>query len=109
MNTEITAKLNELSADKEFLKELFELDSPEKIQEKFAEKGVELSLDEVKTIIAGVVDAAEKKAGEELDESALESVAGGFAITAAMIGWGVMALMTVGGFVIGWKAAKGKC
>lgn len=108
MNTEITAKLNELSADKEFLKELFELDSPEKIQEKFAEKGVELSLDEVKTIIAGVVDAAEKKTGEELDESALESVAGGFAITAA-IGWGVMALMTVGGFVIGWKAAKGKC
>lgn len=106
---DINAKLNELSADKKFLKELFELDSPEKIQEKFAEKGVELSLDEVKTIIAGVVDAAEKKTGEELDESALESVAGGFAITTAMIGWGVMALMTAGGFVIGWKAAKGKC
>lgn len=108
MNTEITTKLNELSADKEFLKELFELDSPEKIQAKFAEKGVELSLEEVKAIITGVVDAAEKKSGEELDETALDGVAGGFAITAA-IGWGVMALMAVGGFAIGWSAAKGKC
>ena len=108
MSIDLHEKLETVSADKEFVKELFELDSPEKIQAKFAEKGIELSLDEVKAIVVGVVDAVERNGAEELDETTLEGVAGGFAVSAA-IGLCVIALMAAGGFAIGWKLAKGKC
>lgn len=108
MNVNVNERLKGLSADKGFLKELFEQDSPEKIQAKFAERGVELSLDEVKELVVAVVDAAETHGTDELNEDSLEDVAGGV-VLASLIGWGVMALMTAGGIAVGWKLAKNKC
>ena len=109
MNNDLMERLDAISNDAEYLKELFEQDSPEKIQAKFAERGVVLTIEEVKEIIVKVVDAVDTQRNGELNEISLEEVSGGFAITASVIGWGVATLMTVGGIAIGWRRAKGKC
>ena len=60
MNTNLKEKLDAISQDTEYLKDLFEQDTPEKIQAKFAEKGIELTIDEVKDIIVKMVDYLKK-------------------------------------------------
>lgn len=104
---ELMQKLKEVEKDADFMKMLFEQDSPEKIQGAFATKGIELTLDEVKTLVVNVMNSVEKKDGE-IDEAALDAVSGGFAIS-AMIGLVCAALMAAGGAAIGWRLAKGKC
>ena len=107
--SDLKEKLAELQQDPEFLKYLFAQDTPEKIQSAFSEKGITLSLDEVKAIVKNTVDSLEgDTATEELNEAQLEAVAGGFAIT-ALVGWACMAALAGSGIVIGWKLAKGKC
>lgn len=104
---ELMIKLKEIEKDEDFMKELFELDSIEKIKDAFASKELYLSTDEVKVIVSKVVDATEEKG--ELSENFLENVSGGIVITSAMVGWGCAALLAAGGTIIGWKLAKGKC
>ena len=92
-----------------YLAHLFAQDTPEKIQSVFAEKGINLTLDEVKAIVKSTVDGLEENVPtEELSEEQLKNVAGGFAI-AALAGWACMAILAGSGMVIGWKLAKGKC
>lgn len=106
--TELMLKLEEAKNDADFIEKLFEQETPEKIQEVFAEKGIILAIEDVKSLIVNVVDTLEKKV-EEVDEATLDNVSGGFVVTSAMIGWGCAALMAAGGMAIGWKLAKGKC
>jgi hypothetical protein len=69
------AKLKEVFSDEAFVKELLELDAPEEVQAKLADKGVALTLEETKALGSALVRNAE--ANGELDEDALEDVAGG--------------------------------
>ena len=103
---ELTAKFETASADKEFLKMLFEQDTPEKIQAAFATKGIELTLDEVKEVITTVLSQAEQANGEALDEASLDQVSGGIA---PIIGFGIAVALAGGGIAIGWKLAGKKC
>ena len=104
----LTNKLKELENDKTFMTMLFAQDTPEKIQEAFASKGIDLTLDQVKSLVVSTVNAAENN-GDEIDETALDNVAGGFAITTAVVGWACASLIAAGGIAIGWRLAKGKC
>ncbi len=68
-------KIKALMAEEAFAEKLMACEEPEQVQALFAEKGVELSLDEVVAIGKGVSAALGE--GDELDEDALDSVAGG--------------------------------
>ena len=97
---DIINKIRELMKDEAFVKELLSKEEPEDVQALFEEKGVELSLDEIKEIGATLDKVAsgemaaedvEKMAGGELTEDELEEVAGGMislavVITCAIIG-----------------------
>ena len=86
-------KLQELFKDEAFVKELFSKEEPEDAQAFLEEKGVSLTLDEVKELAAAIEKAAsgelkpedlEKAANGELSESDLEEVAGGIGAFAAI-------------------------
>jgi len=62
-------------SDRQFVQELFSLDSPEDAQSKLREKGIILSLDEVRMIPRALKKA--QQIGDELSESDLEDVAAG--------------------------------
>lgn len=66
-------KIRELIEDKEFAKELFESKSFEEAQEKLKGKGLDMSIDEIKSAL----NAIKKLQEGELSDEALESVAGG--------------------------------
>lgn len=103
----VNQKILMLTEDKEFMQYLFEQDSYEKIQAAFASKDVELSIDEVKELVASVL-AETEKTNAELDESELENVAGGIITVAAAVGLAKIAIvagMSIAGGVIGWKIA----
>lgn len=105
MNAEIMNQLKAIEADEVFMKELFALDTPEKIQAKLAEKDVNLSMDEVKELICYVVDTADAMEGKgELDEESLDGVAGG-----SIAGMAIFIGMTAAGIYIGWRSARGRC
>ena len=88
--------------DKNYVKELMALETIDAIQAKFAEAGIDLTAEEVETIVHEVV-ALEANADGELSEEALESVAGGGAI----LGMAIFIGLTAAGVYIGWKAAGG--
>jgi len=104
---ELLVKIEDLKNDREYLDKLAAQDTPEKIQATFAEKGIELTLEEVKTIIVGVVDSLDNS--ETLDEVMLENVSGGFVATSTLIGFGCFVLLSATGVAIGWRAARKKC
>ena len=93
----LQARVKEAFADETFVKELFALEAPEDAQAKLKEKGIVLSLDEVKSIPKAL--KAAQMNGDELSEDALEDVAGGVLTVAAatVIGAGIAA----GGAIIG--------
>lgn len=70
------AKLEELMKDEAFLNAMFSKESSEEVQKLFAEKGVELTIEEVEGLAAAILQAAPEGNGE-LSEDALDSVAGG--------------------------------
>lgn len=70
------AKLEELMKDEAFLDAMFSKESSEEVQKLFAEKGVELTMEEVEGLAAAILQAAPEGNGE-LSEDALDSVAGG--------------------------------
>ena len=64
--------------DKAFVEKLLELEDPEAVQALYAEKGVDLTLDEVKLMGKLIAEQGEQ---DELTVDDLEDVAGGIAIT----------------------------
>ncbi len=71
----IEERIREVFSDKKFVQELFALDTPEDAQSKLREKGIMLSLDEVRMIPRALRKA--QQIGDELSESDLEEVAAG--------------------------------
>lgn len=72
-------KLEELMKDKAFVDAIFSKETSEEVQKLFAEKGVELTMEEVEGLAAAILQAAPEGNGE-LSENALDSVAGGIGI-----------------------------
>lgn len=68
-----TEKLQEALQDQKFVEELFALETPEEAKAKLQEKGVEITVEELKAVMAYV----SKSASGELSEDDLEDVAGG--------------------------------
>lgn len=79
---EIEMLLSEAFEDGEFLEELSALETPEEAQSKLREKGVNLTLDEVKQIPKMM--AAVSAGTGELSEDDLEDVAGGVIVSVAL-------------------------
>ena len=71
-------KIAEIMAKEGFAEKILECEEPEQVQALFKAEGVELTLDDVKAI--GVALDAATNEGDELDEDALDSVAGGSAL-----------------------------
>ena len=89
---------NKLMANEDFVKEMLAKETAEDVQKIFAENGVELTLEEVDEVAKNIF-ATETEG--ELDEAALEDVAGGVVITAAT-GWAIAkATIAVGGAALG--------
>ena len=104
-------KLQELVKDEAFLKELFTKEEPEDVQALFEAKGVELSLDEVKSIgetlekVANgeiTAEQLEKSANGELSEDDLAEVAGGELATLT-----ACAIIFAGGVIVGGGIGAG--
>ncbi len=77
-------KIKEVLAKEGFVEKLLACEEPEQVQALFSAEGIELTLDQVKQIGAGL--NASLAEGDELDEDALDSVAGGVAISAIVGG-----------------------
>ena len=95
-DNEKIAKVKEIFADKDFVAKVMEMETAEEVQAAVKEKGVELSLDEITAAREQLIKMQEN--GEELDDSQLEQVAGGFAIagTLFLIGMGVLVGGSIG-------------
>ena len=89
--------------DQEFVGRLLTMEAPENVQNAFREKGVDLSLDDVKRIGNAVfADGGE----EELSNENLEAVSGGITIEAVtVIVSGITIILKIGTFIrknYGW-------
>ena len=73
----------ELLEDKEFVAYMMSQETPEAVQKVFAEKGFELTMDEVNELGKALADAEPKESGAELSEDDLANVSGGIVITTA--------------------------
>lgn len=98
---QMEARIKEAFADEQYVKELFALEKPEDAQAKLREKGISMTLEEVKAI-PQALQMLQANDGE-LSEDALEDVAGGFAVTASVLGAAVA--MFVGGAGVGVAAS----
>ncbi len=74
-------RMRELANDKAFMEMVLGLETPEEVQDAFAEKDVDLSIAEIQK----VYELLSEHAGEELTEEDLEQVAGGEIISALII------------------------
>lgn len=72
-------KIRELLANEELAKEIFVGDA-DQVLANLAAHGVELSKEELGELCEGFIEGVGAGAGDELDEEALEDVAGGFGI-----------------------------
>lgn len=90
-------------ADQEFLKKMSEADSPEVIRALLAEKGIEVTAEEIGQIIGDGHVFGEKIVGAdgELDMEALDQVAGGGPVGGVILG----GIFLIGGIAnrSGWK------
>lgn len=87
MTNEMNARFTELAHNQEFATALLSQESPEKAQEFLAANGIEMTMDEVLEF-GKALDALDTD-GEELDEAALEDVAGG----SLALGWAIAKLI----------------
>ena len=94
------AAIREVFSDENFVKGLFELETPEAVQQALRQKDISLSVEEIVKIRELVLKRMET--GAELSEEELESVTGGSAtvLIATMlfvaIGIGVTSLVGIG-------------
>ena len=73
-------RIKEVFSDIEFVKELFSQETPEEVKALLAEKGMEVSVEDivkVRDLLIKKVELAEKGECEELDEEELGEVSGG--------------------------------
>ena len=77
-------KLDQLLENEAFLDKIYSCESEKEIADTLTENGIEMSEEEVKDMLEQV--SAGKSTGGELDETALEGVAGGRIIGAVIIG-----------------------
>jgi hypothetical protein len=90
------AKVKEIFSDEVFVTSLLKLETPEEAQKALKAKGVEMSLDEIKTLGAALEKAA--KNGGTLSEAELEKVAGGVLLPAVEAAfYGAMILIPAAG------------
>ncbi|MBO6159512.1 MAG: hypothetical protein J6P72_09700 [Firmicutes bacterium] len=95
MSTINMERLNQLLEDKAFIEKMMSLDTKEEVKEIFNANGVDFTMEDVEEMAKELERAAE--AGDEINESALEDVAGGFAITAAGLLAAGKIIVAVGG------------
>ena len=89
-------KFEELIKDKDFSESIIKMETPEEVQKAFAEKGVEISKEEVQALGAIINKVCEKK-GAALSEEDLNEISGGS--FAENLGRSLM-LNPVGGIVV---------
>ena len=92
------AAIREVFSNEEFVKGLFQLETPEEVQQALRQKDISLSVEEIVKIRELVLKRMET--GAELSEEELESVTGGSATiliaTLLMVGIGIGATSLVG-------------
>lgn len=95
-------KIKEIFSDEEFVASLMNMESPEDVQKALAEKGLELSVEEIEKIRQAAMDQE-----GELSEEALEGVAGG-SVAAIVLGVlaGVTSLFKLGRSVNSWTRSR---
>ena len=79
------AKIKEIFADKEFVAKVLEMETAEEVQAAVKAQGVELTLEEIEATKAELANQIENKDSDEVSDEQLEQVAGGMAITTAVI------------------------
>ena len=82
-------RIKEVFSDEEFVKELFNKETPEEAQALLAEKEIDMSIDELvklKDLVAAKLQAAENGESTELTEEDLADIAGGAAVLFAIMG-----------------------
>ena len=78
MNEAVEARVIDLFADKEFAQKFTGSEDFAEMQSLFIEYGVEISDDELKTLIETMLAQIEQNADTELSEDQMDKVAGGF-------------------------------
>lgn len=76
-------KIKEIFSDQAFVESLMEMENAEDVQAAIADKGIELTLNDIEALRAQLSNTS-----EELSEDDLENVAGGFAISATVVAIG---------------------
>ena len=92
-------QLKKLFSDDTFVASILEMETAEEVQKSLADKGLELSLDEI-AIIKNTLNSEET----ELSEDDLKAISGGVAITSVICGIiiGSAAAFTLGKAVHSW-------
>ena len=93
----IEERIKEVFSDEEFVKELFSKETPEEAQELLADKGIELSIDEICKVREMLINKlSSMQSGEELTDDDLEGVSGGvLALAMTIFGLVVVGVGTV--------------
>lgn len=102
MNTNKMEKMYELLKDRAFVEQMKNMESPEELQAALANRGVELSDDEMTELIHECKNLADEMS-DELSEDQLERVVGGAAITITVL---YVVLITIGAVKIACWAVK---
>lgn len=86
MDQKILDKFSEIANNEAYNDEAKGIKTPEEMQKFLASKGLEMSIDDIKTIANAYVEQYGCKQEEELSEEQLETVAGGGRIFKVIIG-----------------------
>lgn len=89
-------QLKKLFSDDAFVASILEMETAEEVQKSLADKGLELSLDEI-AIIKNTLNSEET----ELSEDDLKTISGGVAITAVICGVIIGSAAASGAFTLG--------
>ena len=76
-------KLTQILLEEGFVEKLIQCETPEEVQSLFAGKGLDLTLEEIRAISQSMTQ--ELSDSDELDEDALDAVAGGTAYSTAYV------------------------
>ncbi len=94
-------QLKELFSDEAFVASILEMENAEDVQKALADKGLELSLEEIATIKSTLSNEE-----AELSEDELENVAGGAIITSIICGLIIGGAAIAGGINLGKNVNK---
>ena len=89
-------QLKKLFSDDTFVASILEMETAEEVQKSLADKGLELSLDEI-AIIKNTLNSEET----ELSEDDLKAISGGVAITSVICGIIIGSAAVSGAFTLG--------